>query len=439
MPTLAEIARSQQDYVVDVRRELHRYPELRWEEERTIASIRAHINAILRNAHPSFAARFVEGKGGIWVDIDVNPRAQRILLRTDIDALPISEETGLSYASRNEGVMHACGHDAHAAMLLGFLRAIASGAVAPRYNLRLVFQRAEENPITTSGGDYLVNKEGVCGKIARAYGLHLLSFETAGAFFSRPGILLGNSGRIGITIKTQGGHAGRPNRGTNAIEVAEAIIANVKTVPAQALKPGEAHSLQPVTMHSGTASNVLPAQAEIWYAARTVRPRDEHMAFMQAVVQRVKQTARMFSGARVSCKAIGGHPPTVNTQNEVRRIIHLLRNNEEAFQEIAPVLGGEDFGHYLLNRPGAFVFLGADGEGAADHHSPHFNPDESILTSQSCGRESSSGSSLPRTDLSNTLTRLAAPSPEASLFIIKLKQDGIQVLLHGQAELVARV
>lgn len=376
---LAEIARSQQDYVVDVRRELHMCPELRWEEERTMAILKAHINAILRNAHPSFVARFVEGKGGIWIDIDVNPRAQRILLRTDIDALPITEETGLSYASRNEGVMHACGHDAHAAMLLGFLRAIASGAVTPRYNLRLVFQRAEENPISTSGGDYLVNKEGVCGKIARAYGLHLLAYEKAGVFFGRPGVIMGNSGRIGITIKTKGGHAGRPKHGINAIEVAEAIMSNIKTVPSQTLKSGESYSLQPVMINGGTATNILPAEVQVWYTARTARPRDEHMAFMQAVVQRVKQTARMFPEVRVSCKVIPGHPPTENHPNEVRRITNLLKHNGEIFEEIQPILGGEDFSYYLFNRQGAFTFLGAGGEGAADAHSSKFNPDESVF------------------------------------------------------------
>lgn len=233
---LAEIARSQQDYVVDVRRELHMCPELRWEEERTLMILKTQITAILRSSRPDFPVSLTEGKGGIWVDIDVNPRAQRILLRADIDALPVTEETGLPFASRNKGVMHACGHDAHAAMLLGFLRAIAVDTVVPRYNLRLVFQRAEENPITTSGGDYLVNKEGVCGKVTRAYGLHLLAYEKAGVFFGRPGVIMGNSGRIGITIQTKGGHAGRPKHGINAIEVAEAIMANIKTVPSQTLK-----------------------------------------------------------------------------------------------------------------------------------------------------------------------------------------------------------
>ena len=111
-----------------MRRELHICPELRWEEERTLAIVRTHINALLATSVATVTMALIEGKGGIWVDIDVNPRGQRILFRADVDGLPIKEETGLPFASTN-GNMHACGHDAHTAMLLGFLRCIAIGAI----------------------------------------------------------------------------------------------------------------------------------------------------------------------------------------------------------------------------------------------------------------------------------------------------------------------
>ena len=372
----AQIARAQEAYLIGVRRELHICPELRWEEERTLAIVRTHINALLATSVATVTMALIEGKGGIWVDIDVNPRGQRILFRADVDGLPIKEETGLPFASTN-GNMHACGHDAHTAMLLGFLRCIAIGAIVPRHNLRLVFQRAEENPITTSGGDHLVNTEGVCGKVARAYGLHLLGYERSGVFFSRPGTLLGNSGRMQITIRTRGGHVGRPNLGTNAIRIAHAVLDSVDRVPGQTLKPGEPYALEPTIDKAGTASNILPASAEMWYAVRTSLPRPEHLAFMEAVKRAVKRTVNLFPGSRVSITVYPGHPPTVNSAQEFVRISRLLRLHGEVMETVDPILGGEDFSHYLSHRPGAFVFLGSGGEKPADHHSPKFNPDES--------------------------------------------------------------
>jgi metal-dependent amidase/aminoacylase/carboxypeptidase family protein len=151
-PSLAQVARQLEPYALRLREELHRIPELRFEEEKTLAVVRRELEARVAAA-PSSAGRVEvrELGGGLVVDVTVDPAQERWLFRADVDGIPVPEETGLPYASVHPGRMHACGHDAHTAMLLGAFAALV-GDVRPVRNFRFVWQRAEENPVTESGG-----------------------------------------------------------------------------------------------------------------------------------------------------------------------------------------------------------------------------------------------------------------------------------------------
>jgi amidohydrolase len=375
-------AMGQQKYVVDVRRALHKIPELRWEEEQTLDLIRETVIKTTTKMKSGVVTETQMKKGGLVVDVTFNKKSDRILFRADVDGLPVREETGLPFAATN-GRMHACGHDINTAILLGAFRAIVNGEVSPKHNLRFVFQRAEENPVgRPSGGDVLVNEENLTDGIAAVYGLHIWAHGTKGVFYSRPGALLGNSGRLGITIACSGGHVAMPHGGANAIRIAHAVMQALDQFNATALPPTEPHTLEPACLVAGdpAMSNTMPGKAVLWYGARSMLPRKEHETWMVRIESVVRQVVACFSAdAIVKFERVLGHPATINTPNEVARVAALLADAGERYEECPPELGGEDFAHYLMKRPGVFAFLSGHREGSGDHHSPTLNPDESVF------------------------------------------------------------
>jgi amidohydrolase len=383
---LSQIAQNQQDFVVSTRRDLHEHPETRWKENWTLEYIIDEIETMSHVKSPLSADvgewDIKQLRGGLVIDLTINSSLSRILFRADVDALPIQEETGLPFASEVSGKMHACGHDCHAAMLLGAMRAIASGAVVPTQNIRFVFQRAEENPGTPpeaiSGGDMLV-QEGVCDGVSSAHMLHIWARGEPGVFLSRPGVFLGNSGRIKFAIKTTGGHAAHPHTGFNALWITHRIQNALDRFAAVNLPPTEPTALEPVILKAGTASNVMPAEAELWYSCRTMLPRDDHARFMDAVESEVQAIVNRSPGSSVEVTKINGHPSLINDTEDFARVRGILERAGEEVEIITPQLGGEDFAHYLYRVPGSAWMLGANQNGCGDHHTPIFNPDESVL------------------------------------------------------------
>ncbi len=384
MKSLVEVAQGQEGYVMKLRRGLHCHPETRYETEATRRRILDEIHAAIAGNRGNTVIREPrESKGGIVVDIDADGDRNRILFRADFDALPVPEMTGLPCASRREGVSHACGHDAHTAMLLGFLRSVSEGSVAPVHNLRLVFQDAEENPgmppEPVSGGDLLV-QEGILDSISAAYALHIWTGEEAhhGMFLSRPGALLGNSGRIRFLFTTSGGHAGRPHMGVNALRVAHAAMSRLDMFAARFFSPAEPIALEPVILNAGTGSNVIPARAELWYGFRTLLPRELHAEMMGKCIDEVRAVAEGM-GAELDAKPFYGHPALLNDPAVFSRVAALLRQNGQEVKECPPMLGGEDFAHYLYGVPGAMFTLEAYTPGSGRQHTPLFNPDEGVF------------------------------------------------------------
>ena len=370
---LAELAREAETYVLKLREELHRIPELRFEEEQTLAVVRREVEGRAA-AHPrSSKIEIREYRGGLVVDVTVDASAERWLLRADVDGLPVPEQTGLPYASINPGRMHACGHDAHTAMLLGAFSLLV-GPTRPARNLRFVWQRAEENPVTESGGAMLV-REGVCEGVTRVYGLHVDANRTSGWFLSRPGPHMANSDRLQVQIKCQGGHVARPHHGSNAADIAVDVCTALRGFGLRTLGPHEAISLVPAIVRAGTASNVRPDTAELWFAVRNFLDAQRRQSFEAALVREIEQLVRRYGDAEVTVTPVRGHPSLVNTATEVERVRKLLDEAGLETVEDETRFGGEDFAWYLRARPGCFWFLGAGTDDSADHHAPRFNPD----------------------------------------------------------------
>jgi len=384
MKSLKKVAREQEGYVVELRRALHSHPETRYETETTRRRILDEIHAAIAGNQGNAVIREPrESKGGIVIDIDVEGNRDRVLFRADFDALPVSEMTGLPYAARREGISHACGHDAHTAMLLGFLRSVSEANIAPVHNLRLVFQDAEENPgmppEPVSGGDLLV-QEGVLDGIGAAYALHIWTGDEAhhGMFLSRPGALLGNSGRVRFLFTTSGGHAGRPHMGVNALRVAHAVMSRLDMFAARFFSPAEPVALEPVILNAGTGSNIIPARAELWYGFRTLLPRDRHAEMMEKCIGEARAVAESMD-AGLEATPFSGHPALMNDPAQFSRVAALLRENGQQVMESPPMLGGEDFAHYLYGVPGAMFTLEAYTPGSGRQHTPLFNPDETVF------------------------------------------------------------
>lgn len=384
MKSLMKAAQSQQGYVVKIRREFHRRPETRYETDMTRRRILSEVDSLAAlNQGKVVIQPPRELRGGIIVDIDITGKRDRILFRADFDALPVPEKTGLEYSSQREGISHACGHDTHTAMLLGFLRCISEGSVVPSRHLRLVFQDAEENPGTPpeplSGGDLLV-KAGVLHGISAAYALHLGAGEegTQGAFLSRPGAMLGNSGRVRFLFSTSGGHAGEPSKGVNALRVAHAVMSRLDIFAARYFRPTDPVALEPVILNAGKGSNVIPAQADLWYGFRTLLPGEGHMEMTGRLIAEVKAVADSME-AELEVTPFYGHPALHNDPEIFKSVSALLSRNGQEVRDIPPLLGGEDFAHYLYGVPGAMFLLDAYKPGSGGQHSPTFNPDESLF------------------------------------------------------------
>lgn len=378
---LIAIARSMDDYVFGIRRILHQKPETRWETEET-------RNLIITEASiMGYEIKALDG--GIVVDVyapNCTNTTEWLLFRADFDALPVPEKTGILFTSKIEGKSHACGHDIHVAMLLGAMRAISEGLVKPTKNLRFVFQDAEENPGTAprleSGGSVLVNEEGVCDGISKAYALHIRNMpdSTFGAFHSRPGAVTGNSGRLYFKIESSGGHVAKPHTGVNALRVVNAVMNRLDTFLARHMDPLQPATLEPAIVNSGKGSNVMPAEAEIWYGFRTLLPRDEHIKMAETIWLEVTAVAESMNAKVADFKLIHGHPAQINDLATYERAVQLLKGANESVVEMDPSMGGEDFAYYSMKVPSAMFMLGAYGPNSTgDHHSPTFNPDASVF------------------------------------------------------------
>ncbi len=384
MKNLMKAAQSQQSYVVEIRREFHRHPEIRYE---TVLTRRRILDEVISLADRNYGNVAIQPplklRGGIMVDIDIEGSHDRLLFRADFDALPVPEKTGLEYSSQTEGISHACGHDTHTAMLLGFLRCVSEGSVLPNHHLRLVFQDAEENPGTSPepvSGGYLLVKEGVLHSISSAYALHIGAGEegTHGVFLSRAGAMLGNSGRVRFLLTASGGHAGEPSLGVNALRVAHAVMSRLDTFAARYFRPTDPVALEPVILNTGKGSNVMPAQAELWYGFRTLFPSERHKEMTGKLIAEVKAVADSM-GAELEATPFYGHPALHNDPEIFNRVFALLRRNGQEVREIPPLLGGEDFAHYLYGVPGAMFLIDAYTPGSGGQHSPTFNPDEGVF------------------------------------------------------------
>jgi amidohydrolase len=354
--------------IVALRRDLHQNPELSWAEHRTARTV---TEALAAAGTP---ARSVAGTGLLATLEGQGPRT--VLLRADMDGLPIQEQSDRPYASRVPGVMHACGHDGHVAMGLGAAQVLARRRL--RGNARLLFQPAEEG----EGGAQRVVAEGALEGVHAVFGVHLWNELEVGTLGVKAGPLMAAVDRLRIVVHGRGGHGGTPHRSADPVVAAAHVITALQTVVARETSPLQPAVVTIGSVHGGDAFNVIPDEVVLLGTLRTF---DAALrAAMPARLSRIAGGVAGALGCRADVEVKPGNPAVVNdaAMAALARRAAVRVVGEEKVLEPEPTMGGEDMAVYFERVPGCFVFVGsANASRGLDqpHHSPRFDFDEDAL------------------------------------------------------------
>jgi hippurate hydrolase len=370
MPVLNRVAEFHAE-ITAWRRQLHANPEILYDVHQTAAFVADKLRAfgvdeVVTGLGRTGVVGVIKGKGA-------SDRA--IGLRADMDALPITERTGVPYASGNDGKMHACGHDGHTAMLLGAARHLAEtrnfdGTVV------VIFQPAEEG----GGGGRAMVEDGLMERfsISEVFGMHNMPGIALGQFAMRVGGIMAGTDQFAIDIEGHGGHAAMPHLATDPVIVAAHIITGLQTLVSRNVDPIRSAVLSVTTVNAGTAYNVIPRTARL---TGTVRTLDEDVrAQMEAGIKRLAPQLALAFGARATVNWLPGYPVTANAAEQTGFAAEVAREVAGADRvdaDVSPTMGGEDFAYMLNARPGTYVFLG-NGESSDLHTDTYDFNDEAI-------------------------------------------------------------
>lgn len=376
--------------VIAWRRDIHQHPELSNREFRTAALVAEHLRGLgievqTEIAHTGVVAILHGGKPG-----------PLIALRADMDALPVTEQTDVpfrstvigEYRGQEVGVMHACGHDLHVAMLMGAAEYLAQHREQIAGSVMFIFQPAEEGaPAGEEGGAELMLKEGLFAehKPDAVFGIHVWGQAPVGAIGYRKGPLMASSDRFEIRVKGRQTHGSSPWAGVDPIVAAAQIINNVQTIVSRQINITKAPAVVSFgIVEGGVRNNIIPDEV---YLEGTIRNFD--MGIRQQIFRQLTQAAEAsahVTGATAEVTIFEGYPVTINNPQLVEKMLPTTKRvaGEAMVQESPLVTGAEDFSFYALEVPGMFVFLGVAPEGqdptkAPANHSPFFYADESAL------------------------------------------------------------
>lgn len=374
---LLQLARSVHDDVVQDRRWLHQHPELSYEEKETAAYIAGKMEELGLEVHRNV------GGHGVKVVVRGNRPGPTVALRADIDALPITEETGLPFSSVRPGVMHACGHDAHTAMLMGAARALVTLKGDFPGNIVLIFQPAEE---VAPGGAIAMVQDGVLKNpdVDAVFGLHIAPFSPAGQILTAPGPVTASSDRLEIVIRGKGGHAAAPHTAVDPIPAAAQVISSLNHIVSRNVRPGEPAVVTIGAIHGGAAANVIAPEVRL---SGTIRTRDDAVRDqIPKWIERAANGAASAHGCTAEVEVIRGYSVVVNAEPETelatRAAVKVL--GQDLVGVLEPGMGAEDFSNFLKDVPGSFARVGVAPPGDDELypvHNARLKVDESAFVS----------------------------------------------------------
>lgn len=349
-PALLEEALAGLDPVVDLRRAIHREPELGIANPVTIGRVDSALSDLPLDIH--------RGTGEItslWADLHGHTDGPTVLLRADTDALPMTEDTDLEFRSAIDGRAHACGHDAHTAMLVGAARILAGRRDEFAGTVRFMFQPGEEG----DGGAALMIEEGVLDGVEAAYALHITPNCPSGYVAGRAGAIMAAADVFRVTIAGAGGHASTPHFTTDPVTIAAHVVTAIQTMVTREIHVFEPAIVSVTQIEAGTTTNVIPEKAHLAGTIRSMSPhtRDQvHLA-----VDRIAHNVAATFNATAEVEIEKGYPVTVNHAGPVDLVkgVTTAVLGENRFIELPfPVMGAEDFSYLLEKVPGAMNLLG---------------------------------------------------------------------------------
>src|SRR5499425_1040746 len=371
MPVVNRVADLHSD-ITAWRRDLHAHPELLFDVQRTAGTVAEKLKAF-------GCDEVVTGLGRTGVVGVIHGRkgtaGKTIGLRADMDALPIEEQTDLPYRSTVPGKMHACGHDGHTAMLLGAARYLAETRNFAGTAV-VIFQPAEEG----GAGGLAMMRDGLMERfhVEEVYGMHNYPGLPVGQFALRPGPLLASADRVTIEIEGVGGHAARPHFSVDTVLVGAQIVNQIQSIVARNVDPLKSAVISICMFQAGHTDNVIPQTAHLRGTARSLSA-DVRDLLEKRLQEVVEGTARLY-GAKAKLTYKRGYPVLRNHDRQTAfaaGVASEVVGRERVDEDVAPVMGAEDFSFMLEARPGAFIFVG-NGDGAGLHHPAYDFNDEAI-------------------------------------------------------------
>lgn len=354
-------------YMIEMRRHLHRMPELSLQEKETAAFIREQLKAL--GYEPVAIA-----DTGTYTDFIVDPEKPWLLFRADIDALPVTEETGLPFASEHPGKMHACGHDGHTSMLLGAARAFRLGELKSAYNLRFAFQPAEE----MYGGAARMIAAGVLPEhLAGAFGFHLWPQVPYGKFGWRKGTLMASNDRFAITITGKGAHAAMQNAGKNALQAGAMLALELPRLSSRILSPSRADLIFVGTMNAGSGYNIVADRCTMEGTCRALTPEDRDA--IEAGIKELASGIAALYGVQIEVEYVRQYPPLLTHESAADEIRKIFPENL-LWEAPEPFMTAEDFAYFTEKVNGGMLLLGTGREDYPNPlHSSRFTFDENLM------------------------------------------------------------
>ncbi|MBT8373232.1 MAG: amidohydrolase [Deltaproteobacteria bacterium] len=371
MVDIRQLVSEDKQLIINTRRDLHKIPEIGYTEEKTSVYVADHLSRLGLDVQTGMAQFGVVGL------LATDKPGPTLMIRADMDALPLKEETGLAFASTHEGVMHACGHDAHMAMALGAATVLARIKKDLKGTIKFVFQPAEEGP----GGAKPMIDAGVMEnpKVDYAIGCHLWPEIAEGTIGVRTGPFLAAMDRFDLKIIGQGGHGAMPHLCIDALEVGTQVVNALQRISSRHLNPLEPAVVTVGSFHAGTAFNIIPGEAEMSGTTRTFNLDiwDTWEQRLEKVIGGVCESMN----ADFELKFAKGYPPTINDESISEVVRRCAANVVGRERVVRPdqSMGGEDMSYFLQKSKGCFFALGVGREGYASVHNPKFNFNEEVL------------------------------------------------------------
>ena len=359
--------------MVTIRRYLHMHPELSFQEKKTVHFIKSFYKEL------NVPIQTNVGGGGIVATIHGKSPGRTVALRADFDALPIQDEKNVSYRSKVPGVMHACGHDGHTALLLILAKAIKGMQHQLDGTYVFIHQHAEE---LAPGGAKDMIEDGCLKGVDAIFGTHLWSSFPTGSIYVSPGPITANADRFKITIFGEGGHGAEPHTSKDSLVIAAEIVSLLQTIASRKIDPMDAAVLSIGKFKAGEAFNIIPDKAFLEGTVRTFKPEIQEQIIEE--MERIVKGVCLANNCHYELRYFRGYPPTVNHQSETEYIEYKATDivGSEHVKKLTPLMVGEDFSYYLQHVRGAMFFTGAAPENMDapyPHHHPLFDFNEQAM------------------------------------------------------------